>query len=77
MIDLESTDGEKTMNEEFWKWVVGLPQTDNPRGDFVIDAKEVMRIGGWRKCNESISNGCLEAIEVYGELIKEYKTGEL
>ena len=36
-----------TDRPDFWQWIISLPTTDNPVGDFVQDAKDIYEIESW------------------------------
>ncbi len=54
--------------EPFWNWVMSLPVTDDPRGDFIRDTMA----SNPRTREELLAGGCPEAKEVYHQLLEEW-----
>ena len=67
--------------ESFWKWVISLEVTDDPRGDFVDETRTVMRVYSedredwWAECESRLSlfAAALEALEVAKELLVDFR----
>ena len=50
----------------FWAWVCARRAHDNPRGDFIRDTRELVRMG--INPGERIVGACAEALEEYDKL---------
>lgn len=63
----------------FWIWVISLPVTDTPEGDFIDDSLFFYKVWAptikddWTKKAEArFSGACVEAEVVYAKLVKQF-----
>lgn len=72
---------------EFWEWVVSLPPTDCPKGDFVQDAKDQYEKliwhpepgrEWWRVCSETFYQNADDVVyKVYQRLAKKFRNNNV
>lgn len=60
----------KLGSKPFWEYVGKLETTEDPRGDFVLDTRDVMKTGG--NPDDFLDGACREALGEYKALRMEY-----
>ena len=56
----------------FYEWVTTRRAGDNPRGDFIRDARDVFKRGGESHCEFMMGGACREAKDEQEKLRREY-----
>ena len=63
----------------FWNWVISLPVTDTPEGDFIDDTLELYKVWSpsmkddWtKKADVRFSGAADEAQQIYEKLVKQF-----
>ena len=59
-----TTDYETNLPAAFWNWVCNRQAGDNPRGDFIRDTRDLLRVGR-DSPDEVLESACAKAIEKY------------
>ena len=58
------------MSKEFWNWVASRKAHDNPRGDFIRDARWLLAAG--KDPDTVIKRACSEALAEYYRLRRQW-----
>ena len=59
-------------SDEFWQWVLTLETTDDPRGDFIQDTKDIKKMGCDNFNDRFVQHSCYEARVECENLILEF-----
>lgn len=72
--------------QDFWHWIISLPTTDDPVGDFVQDAKDIYESESWdpepgkewwEVCSEKFHRGADDVVyAVYQRLAKRFQDND-